>query len=67
MLTELRLELGVLCRIQTLILICMVIIHVSRISVQEITGYMAKSSPKYNSFRDNAEFEVYGREGGRMS
>lgn len=56
MLTELRLELGVLCIIQTLILICMVIIHMSRISVQEITGHVAKSIPKYNSFRDNVEF-----------
>lgn len=56
MLTELRLELGVLCIVQTLILICMVLIHMSRISVQEITGHMAKSIPKYNSFRDNIEF-----------
>ena len=59
MLTEIRLELGVLCIIQILILICMVIIHMSRTSVQEITELMAKSSPNYNSFRDNIEFEAY--------
>lgn len=45
MLSEIRL--GVLWIIQTLILICMVIINMSWISVQEITGHMAKSSPKY--------------------
>lgn len=57
MLTELRLELGVLCIFQTLILICMVIIHMSRISVREITGHMAKSSSKYKSFRDDIDIE----------